>query len=163
VLSAISAALAPGSSSLTSALLPVCCAGQHVLSAVVDLLAGADTVSWELHPSDPDAAGDLETVAIDLNVPSLTAEQVGSLPVPDSLALAPALVALALMQRWPWWVDGIIYACLACLAQAGGGTLACGSCGACGGADRHCQVGRAAPASTTDCVIRLAGHSHKVM
>ncbi|PNW73339.1 hypothetical protein CHLRE_14g628400v5 [Chlamydomonas reinhardtii] len=52
--------------------------GQHVFSAVADLLLGADTASWELHPLEPAAhgGGDYGCVSVDLTVPSLTAEQV---------------------------------------------------------------------------------------
>ena len=32
------------------------CTGQHLLSAVVEQQIGADTVSWELHPRQPDSA-----------------------------------------------------------------------------------------------------------
>lgn len=54
--------------------------GQHVFSAVADLLLGADTASWELHPLEPAAhgGGDYGCVSVDLTVPSLTAEQVGA-------------------------------------------------------------------------------------
>lgn len=45
--------------------------GQHVVSAVADTLLGADTCSWELHPaSDPDKA-DMDTVTVDLSVPTI--------------------------------------------------------------------------------------------
>ena len=49
-------------------------AGQHLLSAVVEQVAGADTVSWELHPRQRNSAT-ADTVTIDLSVPSLTPEQ----------------------------------------------------------------------------------------
>ncbi|EFJ46801.1 hypothetical protein VOLCADRAFT_92618 [Volvox carteri f. nagariensis] len=51
--------------------------GQHVFSAVADLLLGADTASWELHPLDPEThgSGDYGCVAVDLTVPQLSAEQ----------------------------------------------------------------------------------------
>lgn len=46
-------------------------AGQHLLSAVVEQVAGVDTLSWELHPQQPDTTtGD--NVTINLLVPSLT-------------------------------------------------------------------------------------------
>lgn len=48
--------------------------GQHLLSAVVERLTGADTVSWELHPQQLDTAT-ADTVTIDLSVPTLTPRQ----------------------------------------------------------------------------------------
>ncbi|KAG2448075.1 hypothetical protein HYH02_007100 [Chlamydomonas schloesseri] len=55
--------------------------GQHVFSAVADLLYGADTASWELHPLEPaaHAGGDYGCVSVDLTLPALTAEQVQEL------------------------------------------------------------------------------------
>lgn len=53
-------------------------AGQHLLSAVVEQVAGADTVSWELHPQQPNSATS-DTVTIDLSVPSLTPEQMSDI------------------------------------------------------------------------------------
>lgn len=50
-------------------------AGQHLLSAVVEQLIGADTVSWELHPRQTDSAT-ADTVTIDLTVPDVTPEQI---------------------------------------------------------------------------------------
>ncbi|KAL3152409.1 Alanyl-tRNA editing protein Aarsd1 [Trebouxia sp. C0010 RCD-2024] len=52
--------------------------GQHLLSAVVEQVAGADTVSWELHPQQPNSATS-DTVTIDLSVPSLTPEQMSDI------------------------------------------------------------------------------------
>lgn len=49
--------------------------GQHLLSAVVEQLIGADTVSWELHPQQTDAAT-ADTVTVDLTVPDVTPEQI---------------------------------------------------------------------------------------
>ncbi|GIL55279.1 hypothetical protein Vafri_10848, partial [Volvox africanus] len=51
--------------------------GQHVFSAVADLLLGADTASWELHPLDHEThtSGDYGCVAVDLTVPQISAEQ----------------------------------------------------------------------------------------
>ena len=49
-------------------------AGQHVLSAVAEILLGAKTSSWELHPTSWE---DLDCVCVDLEVGSLSAEQVG--------------------------------------------------------------------------------------
>ncbi|CAL5220041.1 g1988 [Coccomyxa viridis] len=48
--------------------------GQHLLSAVCDEVAGADTVSWELHPL---AIGSdcSDSVCIDLAVPQLSSQQ----------------------------------------------------------------------------------------
>ncbi|KAL0026038.1 hypothetical protein WJX79_004093 [Trebouxia sp. C0005] len=48
--------------------------GQHLLSAVVERLTGADTVSWELHPQQVDTST-ADTVTIDLSVPTLTTTQ----------------------------------------------------------------------------------------
>lgn len=53
-------------------------AGQHLLSAVVEQVAGADTLSWELHPQQPDTAT-ADTVTIDLSVPSLTPKQMSDI------------------------------------------------------------------------------------
>lgn len=53
-------------------------AGQHLLSAVVEQVAGADTLSWELHPQQPNSAT-ADTVTIDLSVPSLTPEQMSDI------------------------------------------------------------------------------------
>ena len=53
-------------------------AGQHLLSAVVEQVAGADTLSWELHPRQPDSAT-ADTVTIDLSVPSLTPKQMSDI------------------------------------------------------------------------------------
>lgn len=53
-------------------------AGQHLLSAVVEQVAGADTLSWELHPQQPDTAT-ADTVTIDLSVPSLTPKQMSEI------------------------------------------------------------------------------------
>lgn len=41
------------------------CAGQHILSAVAEILFGAATCSWELHPSDQQQ---LDTLSVDLQV-----------------------------------------------------------------------------------------------
>ena len=53
-------------------------AGQHLLSAVVEQVAGADTLSWELHPQQPNSAT-ADTVTIDLSVPSLTPKQMSDI------------------------------------------------------------------------------------
>ena len=53
-------------------------AGQHLLSAVVEQVAGADTLSWELHPQQPDSVT-ADTVTIDLSVPSLTPKQMSDI------------------------------------------------------------------------------------
>ena len=53
-------------------------AGQHLLSAVVEQLAGIDTLSWELHPQQSDTAT-ADTVTIDLSVPSLTPKQMSDI------------------------------------------------------------------------------------
>lgn len=53
-------------------------AGQHLLSAVVEQVAGADTLSWELHPQQPDTAT-ADTVTIDLSVRSLTPKQMSDI------------------------------------------------------------------------------------
>ena len=53
-------------------------AGQHLLSAVVEQIAGADTLSWELHPQQQDSAN-ADTVTIDLSVPSLTPKQMSDI------------------------------------------------------------------------------------
>lgn len=53
-------------------------AGQHLLSAVVEQVAGAETVSWELHPQQLDTATP-GTVTIDLSVPSLTPQQMSDI------------------------------------------------------------------------------------
>lgn len=52
--------------------------GQHLLSAVVEQVAGADTLSWELHPQQHDSAN-ADTVTIDLSVPSLTPKQISDI------------------------------------------------------------------------------------
>ena len=49
-------------------------AGQHLLSAVCDEVAGADTVSWELHPRPAGDEGS-DSVCVDLAVPHLSSEQ----------------------------------------------------------------------------------------
>lgn len=49
-------------------------AGQHLLSAVCDEVAGADTISWELHPRSTDNESS-DSVCIDLAVPALSSEQ----------------------------------------------------------------------------------------
>lgn len=49
-------------------------AGQHLLSAVCDEVAGADTISWELHPR-PTSSDSSDSVCIDLAVPHLSSEQ----------------------------------------------------------------------------------------
>ena len=49
-------------------------AGQHLLSAVCDEVAGADTVSWELHPRPASDEG-TDSVCVDLAVPHLSSEQ----------------------------------------------------------------------------------------
>ena len=54
------------------------CLGQHLLSAVVEQIAGADTLSWELHPQQHDSAN-ADTVTIDLSVPSLTPKQISDI------------------------------------------------------------------------------------
>ena len=55
-------------------------AGQHLLSAVVEQVAEADTLSWELHPQQPDSAT-ADTVTVDLSVPSLTPKQMSHIEV----------------------------------------------------------------------------------
>ena len=49
-------------------------AGQHLLSAACDEVAGADTVSWELHPTATETESS-DSVCIDLAVPHLSSEQ----------------------------------------------------------------------------------------
>lgn len=49
-------------------------AGQHLLSAACDEVAGADTVSWELHPRPAGDEGS-DSVCVDLAVPHLSSEQ----------------------------------------------------------------------------------------
>ncbi|GLC45218.1 Alanyl-tRNA editing protein Aarsd1 [Pleodorina starrii] len=51
--------------------------GQHVFSAVADLLLGADTASWELHPLDAatHGSGDYGCVAVDLTASQISTEQ----------------------------------------------------------------------------------------
>lgn len=44
----------------------------------MEQLAGADTLSWELHPQDLDTAT-ADTVTIDLSVPSLTPKQMSDI------------------------------------------------------------------------------------
>ncbi|CAK0770566.1 hypothetical protein CVIRNUC_003780 [Coccomyxa viridis] len=48
--------------------------GQHLLSAACDEVAGADTVSWELHPRPAGDEGS-DSVCVDLAVPHLSSEQ----------------------------------------------------------------------------------------
>lgn len=55
-----------------------CHTGQHLLSAVIERLVGADTVSWEMHSQQPDAVT-ADTVTIDLSVPSLTPKQLSAI------------------------------------------------------------------------------------
>ena len=55
-------------------------AGQHLLSAVVEQVAGADTLSWELHPQQPHSST-ADTVNIDLSIPSLTPKQMSDIEV----------------------------------------------------------------------------------
>jgi len=57
---------------------PCCGTGQHLLSAVVEGLTGADTVSWELHPQQLDSAT-ADTLTIDLSVPTLTPRQLSDI------------------------------------------------------------------------------------
>jgi hypothetical protein len=47
--------------------------GQHLLSAVVDEVTGAETVSWELHAIGRNGSDD---VLVDLAIPSLTPQQI---------------------------------------------------------------------------------------
>lgn len=54
------------------------CTGQHLLSAVVEQQIGADTVSWELHPRQPDSAT-ADTVTVDLTVPDITPQQIAQI------------------------------------------------------------------------------------
>jgi len=49
-----------------------------LLSAVIERLTGADTVSWELHPQQLDTAT-ADTVTIDLSVPTLTPRQLADI------------------------------------------------------------------------------------
>ena len=49
-------------------------AGQHLLSAACDEVAGADTVSWELHPRPPGDEGS-DSVCVDLAIAHLSSEQ----------------------------------------------------------------------------------------
>ena len=53
-------------------------AGQHLLSAIVEQVARAETTSWELHPQQHDSAN-ADTVTIDLSVPSLTPQQLSDI------------------------------------------------------------------------------------
>ena len=55
-----------------------CVSGQHLLSAVVEQLVGADKVRWELPPSQPETAP-ADTVTIDLSVPSLTPQHMSEI------------------------------------------------------------------------------------
>lgn len=57
---------------------PLLRAGQHLLSAVVEQLTGAETLSWELHPQQHNSAG-ADTVTIDLSVPVLTPQQLSDI------------------------------------------------------------------------------------
>ena len=54
--------------------LACCTAGQHLLSAACDEVAGADTVSWELHPRPAGDEGS-DSVCVDLAIPHLSSEQ----------------------------------------------------------------------------------------
>ena len=49
-------------------------AAQHLLSAVADEVAGADTAGWELRLTSPDGAAD--AVLVELETDALTSEQV---------------------------------------------------------------------------------------
>ena len=49
--------------------------GQHLLSAVVDEVVGADTLSWEMHPFREDAEPASNTACIDLPTPLLNTQQ----------------------------------------------------------------------------------------
>ena len=55
-------------------ILACCTAGQHLLSAVCDEVAGTDTVSWELHPRPAGDEGS-DSVCVDLAIPHLSSEQ----------------------------------------------------------------------------------------
>ena len=50
-------------------------AAQHLVSAVADEVAGADTVSWEMHACSASGSGD-ESIAVDLATTSLTPAQI---------------------------------------------------------------------------------------
>ena len=49
-------------------------AAQHLLSAVADVVTGADTAGWELRPSSSDGAAD--AVLVELETDALSPEQV---------------------------------------------------------------------------------------
>ena len=59
------------------------CAAQHLLSAVADVVTGADTASWELRVPSPDGAAD--AVLVELETDALYSEQVSSGEVPTDL------------------------------------------------------------------------------
>ena len=49
--------------------------GQHLLSAVVDEIVGADTISWEMHPLRDDQEPSASTASIELPSPALSHQQ----------------------------------------------------------------------------------------
>ena len=50
-------------------------AGQHLVSAAADMVCGADTSSWELHPRS-DSTYALDSVFVDLACTSITPAQI---------------------------------------------------------------------------------------
>lgn len=73
--------------------------GQHLLSAVVDEVAGADTTRWEMHPFREDASS--YSACIDLSISSLKPQQMqvhlphgsGKLARADLCALRSCLIS----------------------------------------------------------------------
>lgn len=73
--------------------------GQHLLSAVVEILTGAGTVSWEMHPLKEGEPASKASVSVELDVEHISPQQVEAievfnrLPVPTEMrpaAISPA-------------------------------------------------------------------------
>lgn len=56
-----------------------CFTAQHLVSAVADIVSGADTLSWELRVPTPDGASD--SVSVELDTAEVTAAQARPLPL----------------------------------------------------------------------------------
>ena len=69
--------------------------GQHLLSAVAEILTGAGTVSWEMHPLREGEPASRASVSVELDVDHLSPQQVEAIEVSSRLSVPPAATCLA--------------------------------------------------------------------
>lgn len=66
--------------------------GQHLLSAVAEILVGAGTLSWEMHPLKDGEAAATSAVSVELDIDQLSSAQVQAIQVCTYPALQPLCI-----------------------------------------------------------------------